>query len=127
MFVHHTHSLFTIFATKSLNFAYLYDHNIFSGIYKIVYWMGSCLHHQLLRGLVPQTSPSALFFSNSSFVLSSRARISSIVIPCHLSVQQNTCRWKLENNRFSVCIINDSTLVCNPNHLNSQVTSYKEK
>ena len=83
------------------------------------------LNRQLLRGLVPQTSPSALFFSNSSFVLSSKARISAIVMPCHLSVQQNTCLWKFVNNLFSVCRMNDSTLVWRPNHLNSHVTSYK--
>merc|ERR1711902_424227 len=109
---------------------YLYQKPYFLHIYMItiIHWNLKIVsldsfYHQLLRGLVPHTSPSALFFSNSSFVLSSNALISSMVIPCHLSVQQNTCRWKFENNRFSVCIINDSTLVCSPNHLNSHVTS----
>ena len=124
VFVCSPHSLlFTVLATKSF-ILHIYMITIIHWNLKIVSdYIEYILYHQLLKGLVPHTSPSARFFSNSSFVLSSNALISSIVIPCHLSVQQNTCRWKLENNRFSVCIINDSTLVCNPNHLNSQVTS----
>lgn len=40
---------------------------------------------------MPRTSPSCRCLSSSSLVFSSRARMSSIVRPCHLSIQQNTC------------------------------------
>lgn len=40
---------------------------------------------------MPRTSPSCRCLSNSSLVFSSSARMSSIVRPCHWSIQQNTC------------------------------------
>lgn len=40
---------------------------------------------------MPRTSPTFLCLSNSSLVFSSMARMSSIVSPCHLSIQQKTC------------------------------------
>ena len=41
--------------------------------------------------------------SSSTFVLSSNARISAIVMPYHWSVQQNTWRWKFVNILRSPC------------------------
>lgn len=50
---------------------------------------------------IPRTSPFLRNASNSSFVLSSIARMSAMVKPCHWSIEQNTC---LENNvDFTIC------------------------
>ena len=43
------------------------------------------------RAAVPLISPLALSSSSFRLVSSSRARMSAMVIPCHLSVQQNSC------------------------------------
>merc|ERR1719150_56106 len=75
------------------------------------------------RAEVPLISPFSLSSSSFLLVSSSRALMSSIVIPCHLSVQQNSCLWKLVNNLFSVDWMKLSTLDWRPHHLNWIVTS----
>ena len=44
------------------------------------------------RAAVPLISPRARSSSSRFLVSSSSARMSAMVIPCHLSVQQNNCR-----------------------------------
>ena len=90
---------------------------------ELVFWVNFIFDFVFYRGLVPLTSPCIRCSSSSFLVWSSNALISSIVIPCHLSVQQKTCRWKFKNNRFSVEPMKLSTLFCKPNHLNSTVTN----
>lgn len=91
---------------------------------------------------------SELITSSNSFWVSSSIRLmSSMVKPTHLSIQQNSWRWKFVKIRFSCCKrkkkfknaaegimllfyrlvstlwMKFSTLVCRPHHLNLTVTS----
>lgn len=72
---------------------------------------------------VPRTSPFWRISSSSFWVSSSIRLISSMVKPTHLSIQQNSWRWKLVKIRFSCLWMKPSTLVCRPHHLNLTVTS----
>lgn len=72
---------------------------------------------------VPRTSPFWRISSSSFWVSSSIRLMSSMVKPTHLSIQQNSWRWKLVKIRFSCLWMKFSTLVCRPHHLNLTVTS----
>jgi len=72
---------------------------------------------------VPRISPLDLSSSSLFLVSSSSALMSSMVIPCHLSIQQKTCLWKFVKILFSVAWMKFSTLSCSPHHLNWMVTS----
>ncbi|VDO21056.1 unnamed protein product [Brugia timori] len=50
-------------------------------------------------GIMPRTGPFILASSNSFWALSSISRISAMVKPYQLSIQQNTSRWNFVNRR----------------------------
>ena len=61
-----------------------------------------CIRLDSRKDYNDHTMGQKLTLSSSSFVLSSRARISFMVRPYQSSVQQKTCRWKLLKIRCSV-------------------------
>uniref|UniRef100_A0A6B0U984 Uncharacterized protein n=1 Tax=Ixodes ricinus TaxID=34613 RepID=A0A6B0U984_IXORI len=78
-------------------------------------------HHS--SAVVPFTLPCCRCSSSSLLVFSSSSRMSLMVMPCHRSIQQNTCRWKLWKILRSIFCTKASTRFWSPNHLNSTVTS----